>query len=507
MPTIHTFTRSDNDILEELLRVFSSGRGTSREQWCLQAEVLVEPVGWIALWKLSKMFCKKFEVRFPCVAVISVTSVDFENLSANVDVLSVQHEAVSLPEAVTDVPLMELWPTVKQQEECVNAASTAEFIDLLRFFYLNIWMPWDDQDDKVLLPNTIQDRMSLWTELHNGTIPSSVARSIQLLRDSAINASDKLKELDTSLCEVDLTDDDDSLLPANYISQCAEMNARLDCLMSKWTLYENPLIRKQYLAKIASKMENRKKNVNVVALWEGGDKKEFESMYKFLQSHIREEQVLSIMVSAEEGLSLEPEEVVICSNEYELPEMPLSHISIYSYKGATLKAADMRSCLLMLTDSCNIRDITLDCAQVNTIIVMKAGSLQMKNCKLSDDSKSFQSDFAQGIVAMAGAKLVIEDCIFENFYSGIVVHKGAEVTLRNCVIQNCGVGIQMYSESHVKLDNTTITGCTEQSIRCEFDVNDTTDHDSGLQVLSNCKIGSGNLKQEVYVVNQETNLM
>lgn len=72
------------------------------------------------------------EVRFPCIACVTVTSVDFEELSANVDVLSVQHEAVSLPERVLDVPLIELWPTVKQREQCVNAASTAEFIDLLR---------------------------------------------------------------------------------------------------------------------------------------------------------------------------------------------------------------------------------------------------------------------------------------------------------------------------------------------------------------------------------------
>lgn len=60
MPSVYTFSRSDNEILQELLKVFSSGRGTTREQWSMQAELLVEPVGWDALWKLSKDFCKKF---------------------------------------------------------------------------------------------------------------------------------------------------------------------------------------------------------------------------------------------------------------------------------------------------------------------------------------------------------------------------------------------------------------------------------------------------------------
>ncbi|CAG9791313.1 unnamed protein product [Diatraea saccharalis] len=207
MPAVFTFTRSDSEILQELLRVFS-GRGTAREQWSLQAELLVEPVGWDALWKLSKKFCRKFEARFPCIAYVSVTSVDFETLTACVDVLSVQHEAVSLPEMVEDVPLIELWPTVKQREMCVNAATTAEFIDLLRFYYNDIWMPWDDQDDKVLLPNTIEDRMSLWSDMHNGSIPHYVARAITLFRNSAINAHEKLKELDSSLCESGLADED-----------------------------------------------------------------------------------------------------------------------------------------------------------------------------------------------------------------------------------------------------------------------------------------------------------
>lgn len=60
MPTVYTFSRSDAEIQQELLKVFSTGRGTAREQWSSQAEFLVEPVGWDALWKLSKEFCKKF---------------------------------------------------------------------------------------------------------------------------------------------------------------------------------------------------------------------------------------------------------------------------------------------------------------------------------------------------------------------------------------------------------------------------------------------------------------
>lgn len=55
----------------------------------------------------------------------------------------------------------------------------------------------------------------------------------------------------------------DSLLPSNYISACAEMNAKLDILMSKWSLYENPLIREQCLAKARNKWQKIKSKKNV----------------------------------------------------------------------------------------------------------------------------------------------------------------------------------------------------------------------------------------------------
>ncbi|XP_072934276.1 protein nessun dorma [Epargyreus clarus] len=508
MPTVYTFTRSDNEILQELLKVFSSGRGAVREQWSMQAELLVEPVGWDALWKLSKEFCKKFEVRFPCVAYIAVTSVDFEELSASVDVLSVQHEAVSLPEKVIDVPLIELWPTMKQRELCVNAATTAEFIDLMRFFYNNIWMPWDDQDDKVLSPNTIEDRMQLWSQVQSSTIPNCVARSIIQLRSSAINAHEKLRELDSSLCETDLVDDDDSLLPANYLSLCAEMNARLDGLMSKWTLYENPLIREQYLVKARNKWQKNKNKKNVIALWQGGPITEFEEISKFLRSRLTDSHTLTVMVSAEEALAMEPDEVVICSKSYEMPEIPLSHISICSLNGATLKASDTRSCLLTASDECLVSGVALRCAAASTALLAR-GALRLRHCALSDHSDTLQSDFAQGIVAMPGAKIMVEDCTFENFYSGIVVHKGAQIELRNCSIKKCGVGIQMYSGSHVKLEGTVISECSEQCIRCEVDMDGDTSNAEmdGLQIIDNCKIGSGDISKEVLIVQQDVNLM
>uniref|UniRef100_A0A2H1VH86 SFRICE_005345 n=1 Tax=Spodoptera frugiperda TaxID=7108 RepID=A0A2H1VH86_SPOFR len=378
-----------------------------------------------------------------------------------------------------------------------------------RFYYNDIWMPWDDSE--VLLSNTIEERMQLWSDMHNGTIPNCVARSITLLRNSAIDAHEKLKQMDSSLCEGDVASDDDSLLPPNYISLCAEMNARLDGLMSKWTLYENSLIREQYLARERSKWQRNKSKKNVVAVWQGGSIFEFSEISKFLISHVTNDFRLSVLTSVEDALQLEPHELVLCGHELMLPELPLANINVTSFNGATLQASDMRSCLLMLSEECRLRELTLHCSSVNTVIVMRSGTLHIVSCNVLDQSSSSKSDFAQGIVAMSGAKILIENCTFDNFYSGIVVHKGAQVEFRSCTIKNCGVGIQMYSGSQVELSDTVISSCSEHCIRCELDVMQDAPTASangfeGLLVNANCKIGTGDLQKEVLIVKQDVSI-
>ncbi|CAK1541686.1 unnamed protein product [Leptosia nina] len=496
MPAVYTFLkRSDSEVLQELLRVLGSGRGSVKEKWSIAAECLVE-TGCDAVWKLSKEYCKKFELRFPCVAYVTITSVLFEELYATVEVLSVQHESMCLPEIVPDVPLMELWPTIEQREDYVNAATTAAFIDLLRFFYNNIWMPWDDQDGMILTSKTIEDRMELWCEIHNGIINNRVARSIKLLRTSAIKAHEDLLELE-SLFNED-SDENDSMLPAdNMLYLCAELNAKLESLRAQWSnLYENPSVREQYLAESKNKWQKDKSKINCIAIWPGGPSSEFQNMSNVFQSHLTNEHLLTITPTAEDGFSREPDEVIICTDVCEIPEIQLSKVSMCSWKGATLKADDMRAYLLVLSETCKLKQLTLDCEHVSTVIVMRAGTLHMTDCFLINKQRT---DLTQGIVVKSGTKILLENCVFENFFSGIVVHRGAEVELRNCKIRKCGVGIQMFSDCIIKLDKTVIEECSEQSIRGESV--DLADGDSikGLHIENNCRIGSGDLKKEIFI--------
>lgn len=73
--------------------------------------------------------------------------------------------------------------------------------------------------------------------------------------------------------------------------------------------------------------------LQVIALWQGGDIAEFKNITKFLETRVTYDHTLTITMSAEEALSLEPNEVVVCSKQYEIPEISLSQISLCSIGG------------------------------------------------------------------------------------------------------------------------------------------------------------------------------
>lgn len=102
--------------------------------------------GWQALWKISRALCEVYNIKYPTVVVGAVTNIHFRELRAEFTVSAVQDDDVHLPESHS-VPLIDLWPTKEQENAELNIERTADCIDQLRFFYRNVWMPWDDEND------------------------------------------------------------------------------------------------------------------------------------------------------------------------------------------------------------------------------------------------------------------------------------------------------------------------------------------------------------------------
>lgn len=150
MDQIFTFDKSLQTRLHEYEEVFS-GLDTLpyskiQREWAYYLELTLDPNGWQAVWKIPRLKCEELKIPFPTVVLAYVLNVDYTDLTALVRILAVQDD-IHLPEK-HNVPLAQLWPT-KQQDKTIalNLNSTANALDMLRFFYIHILMPWDEDDD------------------------------------------------------------------------------------------------------------------------------------------------------------------------------------------------------------------------------------------------------------------------------------------------------------------------------------------------------------------------
>lgn len=133
---IYTFDKSLRERLVEYEGVLS-GRDTVvpssriKREWTFDIELVIEPVGWQALWKIPRLTCQEFEIHYPTIVVVQVENVDCSELAALVKIVAVQDE-IHLPEKC-DVPLIELYPTRDQENSALDCLGTANCIDQLRY--------------------------------------------------------------------------------------------------------------------------------------------------------------------------------------------------------------------------------------------------------------------------------------------------------------------------------------------------------------------------------------
>lgn len=148
---IFTYEKSLEERLAEMQGILSR-RGQIvpssqiHAEWSYHVELVIEPIGWRALWKIPRFTCQDFNVHYPTIVLVEVENVHFKELTALAKIIGVQDDSIHLPEKY-DVPLVEMYPTTQQPDNAINIFTTANCIDRLRFFFDYLFMPWDIDDD------------------------------------------------------------------------------------------------------------------------------------------------------------------------------------------------------------------------------------------------------------------------------------------------------------------------------------------------------------------------
>lgn len=118
-----------------------------KKEWSNYLEFSIDPMGWQAVWKIPRFTCEDLNISFPTLVIVCVDEVKTEHHSAIIKILAVQDD-ISLPE-FHEVPLMELYPTMEQDKSiALDIQTTANSIDMLRFFYMHIFLPWDYEEEE-----------------------------------------------------------------------------------------------------------------------------------------------------------------------------------------------------------------------------------------------------------------------------------------------------------------------------------------------------------------------
>lgn len=168
----------------------------------------IEPIGWTAIWIPSS---NEFyhHTRF----LVKVTNV-FESMEASVLImkrisnqinnndddddadLSMNNDIVQLGER--KVPLIELF-VISEDDEEKFFYKTAYIIEIYRFFYLNLWRPWDDVDDRyhdeIFLTNRFIPRLNFVFDVKNNVIDKKIICRYEKIISEAQSIKESMNKL------------------------------------------------------------------------------------------------------------------------------------------------------------------------------------------------------------------------------------------------------------------------------------------------------------------------
>ena len=100
--------------------------------------------------------------------LVNVLDVICDSLEAEVELVRISEEGEEVGNLAT-VPIDELFAVREQEIQTLDLTSTVTAIDLIRFFYKNIWMPWDEDSEVEDWPSQhLHNRVRLHFSLMTG---------------------------------------------------------------------------------------------------------------------------------------------------------------------------------------------------------------------------------------------------------------------------------------------------------------------------------------------------
>ncbi|XP_053999247.1 protein nessun dorma [Hylaeus anthracinus] len=481
---IYTFDKSLQERLIELTEILSS-RGEIvpasqiQAEWSYHVELVIEPVGWQALWKIPRLVCEDFQVHYPTIVVVEVEQVDFADLSALVKITAVQDE-IHLPEKY-DVQLVELYPTHNQENDALDVVGTASCIDQLRFFYSYLWMPWDidDDDNTDWVSVHLETRIRLFFDMKRGVVSKETSDIIRSLVREGREVQQKISKLEDTISEGEESHED---VDGGTACQLMKLHFRLQQIKREVEVLENPAMREILVKNRNSSLNNdqiqrrhsKEKSTEGYFVWLGGTLEEMKETISKIQASLSADLHFKISGSLQETLHTSDAGDVIVIGE----GTHLINGAGNLEEGGTIKGVhNVERTILSMKDTETVpslldfsgsevllESITIDVGDLRAGVIVRAGTTKIVNCKICAMN---QSIVKLGVAVLPNAKLIIENTVFDGLGTASVIYSNGEILMNNCSFKNCAEGIQLHDNTTLIARNCFLGEFKEYAIRLE----------------------------------------
>ncbi|XP_057329723.1 protein nessun dorma [Microplitis mediator] len=488
---VYTFDKSLQERTVEFTEILSSREtivpaSRIKSEWSYHVELVIEPVGWQALWKIPRLTCQDFQIHYPTVVVVLAEQVNYSELTVLIKIIAVQDE-IHLPEKY-EVPLIELYPTKNQDNNALDVVGTAHCIDQLRFFYNYLWMPWDfDDDDNVdWVTLHLETRLRLFFDIKRNNVNKETADIIRTLIKEAKDIFDKISRLEADISDEDEDDEEKEdtkcLVDEGKTCQLMKLHFRMQQIKAEMEVLENPAMRAVLQRNPDTNISNiqikrrksRDKKLEAFVVWQGGSLEDTITCLKKIENFLSKDTFIKITGYMQEALDASEtnDKIFIGEGEHFIAgagglENGGSIKGIGNYEN-TIICAKENSCSSSLLDFSGeevlLDNVTVDLGELQVGILVRKGLVKLTGCKIF---ASNQSVMKLGIVVLPNSKLIVENTVFVNLGTAVVVHAAGDITLKECKFEKCMEGIQLQDEARVRLTDCYLSGFIEYGIRLE----------------------------------------
>ncbi|XP_038614623.1 testicular spindle-associated protein SHCBP1L [Tachyglossus aculeatus] len=395
---------------------------------------------WLGVWKSNPelFFVKYEEASIPFVGVlVEATCKPFQGstLCFKVDISVVEplsSNIANIPRDLIDetleelehsVPLLEVYPIEGQDDDICEIALALETV---RFFYDFLWRDWDDEESCEDYTALIEERINLWCDIQDGTIPGPIA---QRFKKTLERYKTKRVELIEYQCGIS---EDPSAAEA---VECWKKYYEIVMLCGLLKMWEDLRLRvhgpffPRILRRKKGKREFGKTVTHVVAKSNTTEMMKDLSSDSLQQHHDDLEFALAVCYSGDT--------VVIFPGEYQAPSLALLTEDIM------IMGIGKREEIVITSEP-----------SYDSFVVSKAKNVKLMHLSL------VQQGTVDGIVVVESGHMTLEDCLLKCEGTGVCVLTGASVTITDSeIIGAQGAGVELSPGSTAILERNEIHHC------------------------------------------------